>query len=42
MDCASHHGWVAAVHTDADIEKTVAGYERALAAMAADGSFKGM
>ncbi len=41
LDCASHHGWVSAVHSDADIARTVAGYEKALAAMAADGSFKG-
>jgi glutamate-1-semialdehyde 2,1-aminomutase len=42
LDCASHHGWISAVHTDADIERTVAGYEKALRDMAADGSFKGM
>jgi glutamate-1-semialdehyde 2,1-aminomutase len=42
VDCASHHGWISAVHSDADIQKTVAGYEKALTAMAADGSFKGM
>ena len=42
VDCASHHGWISAVHSDADIAKTVAGYEKALTAMAADGSFKGM
>src|SRR5262249_62430579 len=42
LDCASHHGWVSAVHSDADIEQTVAAYEKALRAMAADGSFKGM
>ena len=23
VDCASHHGWISAVHTDADIERTV-------------------
>jgi len=42
LDCASHHGWISAVHTDTDIERTVAGYEKALRDMAADGSFKGM
>jgi glutamate-1-semialdehyde 2,1-aminomutase len=42
VDCASHHGWISAVHSDVDIAKTVAGYEKALTAMAADGSFKGM
>ena len=31
LDCASHHGWISAVHTDDDIERTVAAYEKALA-----------
>jgi len=42
VDCASQHGWISAVHSDADIEKTIASHEKAFAAMAADGSFKGM
>jgi glutamate-1-semialdehyde 2,1-aminomutase len=42
VDCAQHHGWVSAVHSEADIERTVAAHEKAFAAMAADGSFKGM
>jgi glutamate-1-semialdehyde 2,1-aminomutase len=42
VDCAQHHGWISAVHSDADIERTVASYEKALGAMAADGCFKGM
>jgi len=42
IDCASHHGWISAVHSDEDIAKTVAGHEKAFRAMAADGSFKGM
>jgi glutamate-1-semialdehyde 2,1-aminomutase len=42
VDCAQHHGWISAVHSDADIERTLASYEKALVAMAADGSFKGM
>jgi len=40
VDCASQHGWVSAVHSDADIERTLAAYAKALTAMAADGSFK--
>jgi glutamate-1-semialdehyde 2,1-aminomutase len=42
VDCASHHGWISAVHSDADIERTIKSHEKAFAAMAADGSFKGM
>jgi glutamate-1-semialdehyde 2,1-aminomutase len=42
VDCAQHHGWISAVHSEADVERTVAAYEKALAAMAADGSFKGL
>jgi glutamate-1-semialdehyde 2,1-aminomutase len=42
VDCSLHHGWISAVHTDAHIDRTVAGYEKAFAAMAAEGSFKGM
>jgi glutamate-1-semialdehyde 2,1-aminomutase len=41
VDCSTYHGWISAVHTDADIERTVQGYEKALTAMAADGAFKG-
>ncbi len=42
VDCAAHHGWISAVHSDEDLARTVAGYERALTAMAQDGLFKGM
>ncbi len=41
VDCASHHGWISAVHTDADIERTIAAHEKAFREMAADGAFKG-
>ena len=30
------------MHSDADIERTIAGHEKALREMAADGAFKGM
>jgi glutamate-1-semialdehyde 2,1-aminomutase len=40
VDCSLNHGWVSAVHTDADIASTVAAYERAFAAMAAEGTFR--
>src|SRR5262245_58914398 len=42
VDSSTYHGWISAVHTAADIERTVDAYEKALRAMAADGSFKGM
>src|SRR5712691_409861 len=42
VDCSANHGWISAVHTDEDLERTVQGYERALRAMAADGAFKGL
>ncbi len=40
VDCSSHHGWISAVHTDDDIAETVAAYERAFRAMAAEGAFR--
>jgi glutamate-1-semialdehyde 2,1-aminomutase len=42
VDSAQHHGWVSAVHTDEDVERTVVAYEAAIRAMAAEGAFKGM
>ena len=39
VDCSSHHGWISSVHTDEDVARTIAAYERAFAAMAADGAF---
>jgi glutamate-1-semialdehyde 2,1-aminomutase len=41
VDCSQNHGWISAVHGDAEIERSVAAYERAFRAMAADGSFPG-
>jgi glutamate-1-semialdehyde 2,1-aminomutase len=42
VDCSANHGWVSAVHTEADVERTLAAYERAFRAMAAEGAFAGM
>jgi len=42
LDCSSYHGWISAVHSDEDIDRTVQGYEAAFKDMAADGAFKGM
>ncbi len=39
VDCSMNHGWVSAVHTDADIEATIRAYERAFRAMVADRVF---
>ena len=41
VDCSTHHGWVSAVHTEEDVARTLAGYERAFGALAADGVFAG-
>ena len=42
LDCAAQHGWVSAVHSAEDLERTFTGYDKALRAMAADGAFKGL
>jgi glutamate-1-semialdehyde 2,1-aminomutase len=42
LDCSSYHGWISAVHSDEDIDRTVQGYEAAFKDMAADGAFKGI
>ena len=42
VDCSANHGWISAVHTEADLEHTVQAYERAFRAMVADGAFKGL
>jgi glutamate-1-semialdehyde 2,1-aminomutase len=39
VDCSMNHGWVSAVHTDADIERTIHAYELAFRAMLVDGAF---
>jgi glutamate-1-semialdehyde 2,1-aminomutase len=40
VDCSQNHGWISAVHGDEEIAKSVAAYERAFRAMAADGVFE--
>jgi glutamate-1-semialdehyde 2,1-aminomutase len=40
VDCSLNHGWVSAMHSDADIAATIAAYERAFRAMAAEGAFR--
>jgi glutamate-1-semialdehyde 2,1-aminomutase len=42
VDCSAFHGWISAMHTEADVERTVQGYEAAFRSMAADGAFKGL
>jgi glutamate-1-semialdehyde 2,1-aminomutase len=39
VDCAMNHGWISAMHTDAELERTVAAYSRAFQAMVAEGAF---
>jgi len=41
VDCSANHGWISALHTAEDLERTLAGYERAFRAMVADGAFRG-
>jgi glutamate-1-semialdehyde 2,1-aminomutase len=41
VDCSANHGWISALHTEADLERMVQGYERAFRALVADGVFKG-
>ena len=39
VDCSSNHGWISAMHSEEDVERTVQAYERAFKAMVADGAF---
>jgi glutamate-1-semialdehyde 2,1-aminomutase len=39
VDCSMNHGWVSALHTDEEIGKTIAAYERAFRAMQAERAF---
>jgi len=39
VDCSMNHGWVSAVHTEEDIERTIRAYDRAFRAMVAEGAF---
>jgi glutamate-1-semialdehyde 2,1-aminomutase len=39
VDCSMNHGWISAVHSDEDIEKSLAAYERAFRAMVAERAF---
>ena len=40
VDCSMNHGWVSAVHTEEDIERTIRAYDRAFRAMVAEGAFE--
>jgi glutamate-1-semialdehyde 2,1-aminomutase len=39
VDCSKNHGWISAMHSDEDIERTIGAYERAFTAMAAEKVF---
>jgi glutamate-1-semialdehyde 2,1-aminomutase len=39
VDCSMNHGWISAVHTEEDIERTIAAYEAAFKDMVADRVF---
>jgi glutamate-1-semialdehyde 2,1-aminomutase len=40
VDCSMNHGWVSAMHSDEDLERTVRAYDGAFRAMVAEGAFK--
>ncbi len=40
VDSSMNHGWISAIHTDEDLERTVQSYDRAFRAMVAEGAFK--
>ena len=42
VDCAAQHGWISAVHTAEDLERTLVAHDKALRAMAAEHAFKGL
>src|SRR5438132_12369626 len=39
VDCSRNHGWISAMHSDEDVERTIAAYGRAFGAMAAEKVF---
>ncbi len=39
VDCSMNHGWISALHSDEDIERSVAAYERAFRAMVDERAF---
>ena len=39
VDIAPLHGWISAVHSEADVEETVRAFEKALVLMQEDGFF---
>ena len=41
VDSSMNHGWISAIHTEDDLERTARAYDQAFRAMVADGAFKG-
>src|SRR6266566_2615430 len=41
VDCSMNHGWISALHSPEDRERTRRGYDAAFRALAAEGAFKG-
>jgi len=39
VDCSKNHGWISAMHSDQDVEQTIAAYGRAFTAMASEKVF---
>jgi glutamate-1-semialdehyde 2,1-aminomutase len=40
VDCSSNHGWISALHSQEDLERTLAGYDAAFRALAAEGAVR--
>ena len=40
VDCSMNHGWISALHSQEDLERTVRGYDAAFRALVAEGAFR--
>jgi glutamate-1-semialdehyde 2,1-aminomutase len=40
VDCSSNHGWISALHSQEDLERTLRGYDAAFRALAAEGAVR--
>jgi len=40
VDCSMNHGWISAVHSEEDLERTVRAYDAAFRALVAEGVFR--
>ena len=40
VDCSMNHGWISALHSQEDLERTLRGYDAAFRALVAEGAFR--